>query len=354
VKRSPELSVLWKVGVANPVLPFRIAWLEDRPAADLELARSLLPPDVSIDLLPLGESGLPTGQHSQLLGQSDALLVQRTPVSETLLALAPRARLVQLYGVRDEGIDRDAAERLGVRVEVTPLRGCIAVAELAMTLVLALSKRLIQAHRMTVEAAYLQLGLEPSPTDQNTHAFQWLKLAGIFEVNGMKLGIFGLGEIGTELSHRARAFGMEVVYTKRSRLPERSERTLGVTWNEPDQLLRDSDFVVLALPYSKPVHNLIGRRELSLMKNSAFLVNVARGPLVDEVALVEALDAEQIAGAGLDVFVNEPLSNDSPLARSDRVVLTPHIGGGSGGARVKQLSDVLANIVQFARSDKAD
>jgi phosphoglycerate dehydrogenase-like enzyme len=308
---------------------------------------------MSIDVLPLDESGHASNDQADLLGKADALLVQRTPVTDALLEVADRARLVQLYGVRDEGIDRESAERRGVTVAVMPMRGCIAVAELAMTLVLALSKRLIHAHQVTADGAYRGLGLEPFATSQTKHAFQWMKLSGIFEVSGTTLGIIGLGEIGTELAQRARPFGMRVLYNKRSRLPRRTEQALGVDWRERDELLRDSDFVVLALPYSEPVHNLIGTRELAQMRRTAFLVNVARGPLIDESALLEALDAGRIAGAGLDVFVEEPLRYDSPLARSDRVILTPHIGGGSGGAREKQLSDVLGNIALFANTGRA-
>ncbi|MGA7087994.1 MAG: NAD(P)-dependent oxidoreductase [Candidatus Dormiibacterota bacterium] len=339
--------------MTDTAAPFRIAWLEDRPENDLELARSLLPETISIDLLPLVQSGHVSTDQAELLGKADALLVQRTPVTDALLEVAAKARLVQLYGVRDEVIDRESAERRGVTVAVMPMRGCIAVAELAMTLVLALSKQLIHAHQVTADGAYRGLGLEPIATTQTKHAFQWMKLPGIFEVSGTTLGIIGLGEIGTELAQRARAFGMRVLYNKRSRLPWRTEQALGVDWRERAELLGESDFVVLALPYSEQVHNLIGTRELAQMKRTAFLVNVARGPLIDESALLEALDARLIAGAGLDVFVEEPLRYDNPLARSDRVILTPHIGGGSGGAREKQLSDVLGNIALFANTGRA-
>jgi phosphoglycerate dehydrogenase-like enzyme len=332
---------------------FRIVWFEDRPDPDLDLARSLLPDGFSVNLVSPRSTNLQQGRPGELMMEADAILVQRSPVSAQLLDLAPAVRLVQLYGVRDEGIDRAAAQRRGVTVAVMPLRGCIAVAELAMTLVLALSKRLTWAHQVTAEGRYRGLGLEPRQTNQTTHAFQWMRLADVFEVSGTTLGIIGLGEIGTEVAKRARAFGMNVTYNKRSRLPLSSERELEVTWRDRDELLRSSDFVLLALPYADSVRHLIGRRELDLMKQSAFLINVARGPLVDETALVDALDRSVIAGAGLDVFTEEPLPFDSPLAASDRVILTPHIGGGSGGAREKQLGDVLSNITQFANTGHA-
>jgi phosphoglycerate dehydrogenase-like enzyme len=233
-----------------------------------------------------------------------------------------------------------------------PLRGCIAVAEHAMTLVLALSKQLVTAHRTTASGAYRELGLEPTPTSQAVHAFQWMKLP-LFEVHGATLGIVGYGEIGTEASLRARAFGMDVVYTKRQRLPAAIEQRYGVEWDELDGVLARSDFVLLSLPHTPESERLIGERELGLMKPSAFLVNIARGGLVDEEALVAALREGRIAGAGLDVFVEEPVPYDHPLLELDNVILTPHIGGGSGGARVKQMSDVLDNVVRFARGEPA-
>ncbi len=330
---------------------FHVSWLERRPPEDLELARSLAPSWMEVEAVPLGSDGLPAAQDRGRLATAQALLVQRSPVSERLLALAPRVRLVQLYGVRDEGIDREAARRRGIQVSTTHLRGCIAVAELAMTLVLALSKSLLRADRLTREGAYRELDLEPRLTDQRSHAFQWMGLAPLFEVRGRRLGIYGLGEIGTELALRARAFGMEVGYTKRRRLPGPAERRLGVRWMEPDALFRGSDFVALTLPYAPDVHHLVGARELALMPESTYLVNVARGPLVDEAALARALERGEIAGAALDVFELEPLPQDSPLTRSPRVLLTPHIGGGSGGAREKQLADVLAAVASFAERE---
>jgi glyoxylate reductase len=208
----------------------------------------------------------------------------------------------------------------------------------------------VTAHRATATGAYRELGLEPAPTSQAVHAFQWMKLP-LFEVHGTTLGIVGYGEIGTEASVRARAFGMNVVYTKRQRLPAAIEERYGVEWDELDGVLARSDFVLLSLPHTPESERLIGERELGLMKPSAFLVNIARGGLVDEEALVAALREGRIAGAGLDVFVEEPVPYDHPLLELDNVILTPHIGGGSGGARVKQMSDVLDNVVRFARGE---
>lgn len=179
-----------------------------------------------------------------------------------------------------------------------------------------------------------------------------MKLPGLMEVYQQTLGIVGFGEIGTETARRARALGMEVLYNKRQRLPVDIETAEGVTYAERDDLLRQSDFVLLATPLTPQTEKLIGARELDLMKPSAFLVNISRGGVIDEEALVDALRRHRIAGAGLDVFVYEPIPYDHPLLQCENVILTPHIGGGSGGGREKQMTDVLGNVAAFARGER--
>ena len=325
---------------------FVIAWLDTQAAEEVEFAQGLLPEGFRIAAPAIDADD----ERAELLAAADALLTQHAPVQAAEIVAAHRAGLIQRYGRRADGIDLAAAAAAGTVVATMPLRGCIAVAEHAIALVLALSKQLVRAHEATVTGAYRELGLEPAPTSQAVHAFQWMKLP-IFEVHGLTLGIVGYGEIGTEASIRARAFGMNVLYTKRARLPAETEARYGVEWAELDALLAASDFVLLSMPHTPETDRLIGARELGLMQESAFLVNIARGGLVDESALVDALKQRQIAGAGLDVFVEEPVPWDHPLLGLDNVIVAPHIGGGSGGARVKQMSDALENIVRFARGE---
>jgi phosphoglycerate dehydrogenase-like enzyme len=176
-----------------------------------------------------------------------------------------------------------------------------------------------------------------------------MKLPHVMEVYGKTLGIIGYGEIGTEVSERARAFGMPVLYTKRERLQAPIEARLGVAWREREDLLREADVILLSAPHTPETERIIDDRALALMKPSALLVNIARGGLVDEAALCKALAERRIAGAALDVFVEEPVPADNPLLRLDNVLLTPHIGGGMGGARPVQMRDVLENIVRAAQ-----
>jgi phosphoglycerate dehydrogenase-like enzyme len=316
---------------------FVIAWVDEQPEDDVALGNELVPDGFRV--VNLDGDG------------ADALVTKAAAVDASVLAAAPHARFVQKYGGREDGIDLGAAGAAGVTVATMPLRGCIAVAELATTLILALSKQLVVAHAATVEGRYRELGLTPEPTSQRKFAFQWMKLPHLLEVHGHTLGIVGYGEIGTEVSVRARALGMRVLYTKRTPLPEAIERRLGVAYRELDDLLGEADFVLLSLPHTPESDKIIGARELALMRPEAYLVNIARGPLVDEPALVDALASGRLRGAGLDVFVEEPVPYDNPLLALDNVIVTPHIGGGTGGARVNQMSDVLANVVRFARGE---
>ena len=300
---------------------FAIAWLDTQPESEVEFAQGLLPEGFRI-AAPQSDSA---DARAELLAVAEAVLTQHAPVQAPELAAAPRVRLVQRYGRRADGIDLGAAAAAGTVVATMPLRGCIAVAEHAITLVLALSKQLVRAHEATVTGAYRELGLEPAVTSQAVHAFQWMKLP-VFEVHGRTLGIVGYGEIGTEASIRARAFGMNVLYTKRTRLSEETEARYDIEWAELDRLLAESDFVLLSMPHTPETDRLIGTRELDLMQESAFLVNIARGGLVDERALVDALKERRIAGAALDVFVEEPLPADHPLRHAPNTLLSPHIG----------------------------
>jgi glyoxylate reductase len=327
----------------------RIVMLDPQPETEVAFAQSLLPESGFAFAAPPPEGTA----GPDLLAEADVVVTRARAVGPEVLAAAPRLKLVQKYGGRPDRLDLDAAREAGVAVAVMPLRGCVAVAELAMTLILALSKQLVEAHRVTAEGAYRELGLEPKRTSQRVHAFQWMKLPHLQEIRGQTLGIVGFGEIGTEVAKRARAFEMEVLYFKREPLPADIEERLEVRAAPIDDLLAASDFVTLHVPHSPETDPLIGAREIGLMKPSASLVNTCRGPVVDEAALIAALQQRAIAGAGLDVFDDEPLPFDNPLTQLDNVILTPHIGGGTGGAREKQLRDVLDNVVRFARGEGA-
>ena len=317
--------------------PDQLAWAQDLAGPlGLDLAAPLTPGrDELLGLLPAAEG----------------LIVHHRPANAEAIEAASHLRLIQKYGGRRDGIDTDAARRRGIAVAIMPLAGAMAVAEHAMALVLACAKKIVPAHHLTVAGAYRDLGIQPAVTSERSHGFQWMKIPGLEELSGLTMGIFGFGDIGNEVARRALAFGMRVIYHKRTPLPADLETELDVAYAPKDDLLRQADFLVLTSPLTPETEQAIGERELSLMKPTAYLVNVSRGGVVDEPALAAALREHRLAGAGLDVFVQEPIPFDHPFLTLDNVTLTPHIAGGKGGARQRQMLAVLENLARFARGE---
>ena len=291
-------------------------------------------------------------EREALAPAADVLITKRTYVDGALMdKVGDRLRLIQLQSGRRDRVDLEAARARGVSVALAPQVGCIAVAEFAMLLMLGVSKKIAHADRLTRAGAYRELGLTPEPTHERKHAFQWMKLPDLFELHGRTLGLVGFGEIATEVARRSKAFGMRVLYTKRERVPEEIEREEAVAYRDLPDLLAESDLVSLHVPHSDATDKMIDAAALGRMKSSAYLINTCRGGVVDEDALVAALRDGTIAGAGLDVFVEGPVPHDHPLLALDNVLLAPHLGGGSGGARMKQTRDTLANVVALQRGE---
>ena len=294
----------------------------------------------------LAAPGAPGRSPGELLPGAAAIVSRRVPVTGELMdAAGGSLRLVQLWSGRRDRVDLAAARARNVAVALMPQAGCIAVAEQTLLLMLGLSRKVVRAHAATAGGEYRGLGVEPIRTEERRHRFQWMQLPGIFELHGRTLGLVGFGEIATEVARRARAFAMEVVYWSRRRLPADIEAQEGVRFRDLPNLLGESDFVSLHVPLTAGTERLIDAEALARMKPEAFLVNTCRGGVVDEEALVDALRTGRVAGAGLDVFLYEPVPHDHPLLRLENVLLAPHLGGGSGGARAKHARDVMANLV---------
>ena len=277
------------------------------------------------------------------VASTDVLVTQKVPVTADLLDAAGDLRLLLKMGRVYENIDVEAARQLSLPMALTPRKGPNCVAELALTLMLALSKELLQSHGHVAAGDYQQLGLEPELTEEHKYAFKWMK-QDIQEIRGRTLGLVGMGEVGCELSRRARVMDMDVLYTKRTPLSPEVERRYDVVYSDLHALLEASDYVCLAVPHTSQTEGMIGAEELRLIGPQSFLINIARGRIVDENALVQALQTGNIAGAGLDVFAYEPLPHDSPLALLENVILTPHIGGGSGSNPTLELGEALAEV----------
>ncbi|MXZ03052.1 MAG: glycerate dehydrogenase [Chloroflexi bacterium] len=223
---------------------------------------------------------------------------------EDAFNLLPDLRFISVCGIGTDSIDLDAARDHGITVSNIPGKTAPVVAEHAFGLMFAAAKR---------AAWYTEM----------TRKGEWVKQDGVF-LGDKTVGIVGTGNIGAEMARLCNAFGMNVIAYTFNPSDERAKK-LGVRFVELDELLALSDVITIHTKLTPDSEKLIGAREISLMKPTALLVNVARGPIVDEAALVEALNAGDLSGAALDVFEDEPLPEGSPITQCEQVVLTPHI-----------------------------
>ncbi len=243
-----------------------------------------------------------------------------------VLREAKSLKLLSIWGTGTDNVDLEAARELGITVTYTPGTATESVAEHALALMLAVARRIPQIDRQVKEGKWVR-GL-------------------VTQLYGKTLGIIGTGLIGSHMAKLAKGIGMNVIAWTFHPSKEK-EKELGIEYVPLEQLLRESDVVSLHLRLSEKTKGLIGRKELSLMKPTAFLINTARGAIVDEEALIEALRERRIAGAGLDVYSKEPLDPDSPLLKLDNVVLTPHSAGQTPEVLDKGLSMAVENIANF-------
>jgi glyoxylate reductase len=275
------------------------------------------------------ERELPVPELARRVADCDAIIPMGAhPIPETILAAAPRLRIVAVAAVGYNIVDVEAATRRGILVTNTPGVLTETTADMAWALMLGVARRVPESDRFIRGGKWTGV--------------YWSQLVGT-DVHGTTLGIIGLGRIGQAIARRGQGFGMRVLYHNRKRDLE-AERNFGVEYRTKADLLREADFIVLSVPLSPETRHLIGAAELALMKPTAFLVNVARGPVVDETALVEALRAGRIAGAGLDVFEEEPKVH-SGLLGLENLALTPHIGSASRATRLKMATRAAENCL---------
>ncbi len=277
------------------------------------------------------------GQLLERIRGFDALLVRsRTKVTPEVLARGERLKVVGRAGVGVDNIDVPAATARRVLVVNAPAASTTAVAELALGFMLALARRIPAA-------------------DRTTHAGKWEKKAFLgSELRGKTLGFVGLGRIGTEVAKRARVFGMSLV-AHDPYIPKDAAAAAGVELTDLDSVLRRADYLTIHSLLTPETKGLIGGRALGLMKRGSYVLNCARGGIVDEAALIEALRSGHLGGAALDVFAQEPPTG-SPLLSMENVILAPHIGASTKEAQdeaglvtARQVVEVLAGgTPQFA------
>ncbi|MGB9614061.1 MAG: 2-hydroxyacid dehydrogenase [Fervidobacterium sp.] len=262
---------------------------------------------------------------------ADGIITQlRDTIDRNFIYALERTKIIANYAVGYNNIDVQAAKERGIYVTNTPGVLTDATADTAFALILAVARKIVQADKFVREGKFV--GWKP-------------KLFLGYDLFGKTLGIIGMGRIGQAVAKRAIGFGMKIVYHNRKRLSEDVEKQFNASYLPLDELMSVSDVISIHTPLTNDTYHLINKERIALMKPSAIIVNTARGPVIDELALYEVLKEGKIAGAGLDVYENEPMLTHG-LEKLENVVLLPHIGSATYETREKMSEMVAVNIIE--------
>jgi glyoxylate reductase len=268
---------------------------------------------------------------------ADAVITQlRDPVDKEFIDAGKKLKIIANYAVGFNNIDVEYAKSKRIYVTNTPGVLTEATADIAWALILAVARKIIPADKFVREGKFK--GWKP-------------KLFLGYEIYGKILGIIGMGRIGQAVARRATGFGMKILYHNRKRLPDKVEKLYNATYVDLETLLKTSDFISVNVPLTDETYHLLDEKRLHLLKPNAILVNTARGPVVDEKALYKLLKEGKIAGAGFDVYENEPLLTPG-LEKLDNVVLLPHIGSATFETRSKMSIMVAENVIDALEGRK--
>ena len=260
-------------------------------------------------------------------------------VDSALMDAAPKLKVIANISVGYDNIDFDAATKRGIKISNTPGVLTDTTADLTFTIMLAFARRIPLTTSVVVKGEWKKWGIFENP---------WLG----WDVHHKTLGIIGLGRVGSAVARRAKGFSMKVIYYDIVRRQPQEEAELGVEFvKDIPTLLSMSDYVSLHVPLDSSTRHLIGEKELSLMKPTAILVNSARGGVVDQKALYEALKQKQIKGAAVDVVEVEPIPEDDPILALDNILITPHIGGATKATREKMCILAAQNMAAALKGE---
>jgi lactate dehydrogenase-like 2-hydroxyacid dehydrogenase len=255
--------------------------------------------------------------------------------------------IVQKFGGILSNIDTDACRERRITVLSLPRQGNVLVAEQAFALMIALAKQITRYDGIVTAADLSAAGHPVRPYDRRyTGGSNYARIPALRALAGSVLGIVGFGEVGREIAKRGSAFGMNIVYHQRTRLPALDELTLGVRFLTLEALMAQSDYIVVQLPLNESTQGIIGREALHGVKPGAILINTARAALVDREALLEALDSGRLAGVGMDVGYSEPWERDDPLLKykDNRAILMPHLAVGDRRVGLADLQEMCRKI----------
>ncbi len=312
-----------------------------RPKHDFDRAKVEIPESFNILFFPQYDEK----EVGDAVADADFILApsHNPPITAKLIDRAKSLKMIQLCGSGYEKVDLKAASRAGVLVARSAGQNSQAVAQLAFVLMTMLNRGIMEADREIKKGNYQAVR-------------EKLRKEGTYELENLNLGIVGVGPMGKEMARIGAFFGARLFYFDILRLSADQEKEMKLTFTEFDELLKISDVLTLHVPLNAKTKNMIGRRELSMMKKSAVLINTSRGALIDEEALMEALKARRLKGAALDVFDPEPLPADHPFLSLapevlDRLIMTPHLGGTTKQSQNRMFQEAINNILLFMKGD---
>lgn len=271
---------------------------------------------------------LDENEKKQELERANYLITASYPITEELLQQTKQVKLIQKTGSGVDNIDLIAADRMGIKVANTLGVNATSVVEATFGMILSLYRKLHHFDRLTKSGEWKM--------------FEYR--SAMYEISGKTHGVIGIGHIGKRVAELSQKFGANVLYYDAYRLSTVEETERKIQYKSLDELLSESDIVSLHIPLLPSTENLISKRELSLMKPTAVLVNVSRGKIINERDLADTLESKRLLGAAIDTWEHEPVPADNPLLRFDNVLATPHIAGGTRDALEKVLAIAFDNI----------
>ena len=304
--------------------------IDPLPASTAKRLRGLLPEGYTLSHPETREEA----ELHALAASADYIIAGQAPAPEALLRAAPRCKLLHKWGVGVDNLDLDAARALGIKVARTTGSNAVPVAEFTIGLMIAAMRNLAQTHAALQQGNWGGIGGRPA-----------------LGLSGKTVGIVGMGAIGTTVAKLLRGFDCTLLYTKPTPLPPEQEQALGVRHTPLADLLAQSDVVSLHCPLTPQTEGMIDAAALRSMKRTAILINVARGGVVVEADLVQALADRTIQAAAMDVFAEEPLPADSPLLGLPGLITTPHIAAQSSENFATTVGRMFANIQHVARGE---
>lgn len=304
----------------------------------LEILQRLAPEGVEIEWV---DNSLAIEQQAEQMKDAVAAIVTPSRFPLELAKLCPNLRLVQTVSAGTNWIDKTALGELGIRVANNGGGNAIAVSEHTMTLMVSVYRKM-----------QLQFNSTKNGQWAGNIRGDWMHQA--YEIAGKTVGIIGLGRIGSRVARRLHGWEVDILYNDVESFPREYEEELGVTRASKDELLERSDIVTLHVPLNRSTTKMMSHREFDLMKPTAVLINACRGPVVDEAALIDALNNNKIAAAGLDVLEDEPTSPDNPLLNMDNVLVTPHMAAFAQESTERSRGFAIHNAARVAAGGDPD